>query len=163
MARKIDNGLERSRSKLRIMVLSWDYGVERVTRIELALSAWEADVLPLNYTRTQATLTPNGARSCLLLARISYRTAAACISLTSGTRAAGHNSPVPVSRHSRCSGRGVEHRRYDIPVGRSPERPGHILRPCGRYRPVRVIHRHASCLIADDQTAVHGHGAGRAS
>src|SRR5260370_348712 len=27
--------------------LSW----ERVTRIELALSAWEADVLPLNYTR----------------------------------------------------------------------------------------------------------------
>ncbi len=27
------------------------HGVERVTRIELALSAWEADVLPLNYTR----------------------------------------------------------------------------------------------------------------
>ena len=27
-------------------------GVERVTRIELAFSAWEADVLPLNYTRT---------------------------------------------------------------------------------------------------------------
>ena len=27
-------------------------GWERVTRIELALSAWEADVLPLNYTRT---------------------------------------------------------------------------------------------------------------
>ncbi len=29
--------------------------VERVTRIELALSAWEADVLPLNYTRAQDT------------------------------------------------------------------------------------------------------------
>ena len=28
--------------------------VERVTRIELALSAWEADVLPLNYTRAPA-------------------------------------------------------------------------------------------------------------
>jgi len=28
-------------------------GVERVTRIELALSAWEADVLPLNYTRVR--------------------------------------------------------------------------------------------------------------
>ena len=28
-----------------------DRAVERVTRIELALSAWEADVLPLNYTR----------------------------------------------------------------------------------------------------------------
>ena len=28
------------------------YGsLERVTRIELAFSAWEADVLPLNYTR----------------------------------------------------------------------------------------------------------------
>jgi hypothetical protein len=30
--------------------VTWVY-VERVTRIELALSAWEADVLPLNYTR----------------------------------------------------------------------------------------------------------------
>ena len=32
-------------------LLSWAFVVERVTRIELALSAWEADVLPLNYTR----------------------------------------------------------------------------------------------------------------
>jgi hypothetical protein len=31
--------------------LTWASVVERVTRIELALSAWEADVLPLNYTR----------------------------------------------------------------------------------------------------------------
>lgn len=30
---------------------TWGFSVERVTRIELALSAWEADVLPLNYTR----------------------------------------------------------------------------------------------------------------
>jgi hypothetical protein len=30
--------------------------VERVTRIELALSAWEADVLPLNYTRKRGPL-----------------------------------------------------------------------------------------------------------
>ena len=29
-------------------------GWERVTRIELALSAWEADVLPLNYTRARS-------------------------------------------------------------------------------------------------------------
>src|SRR4051812_18091123 len=28
--------------------------VERVTRVELAFSAWEADVLPLNYTRRTA-------------------------------------------------------------------------------------------------------------
>ncbi len=32
--------------------------VERVTRIELALSAWEADVLPLNYTRGRELLYP---------------------------------------------------------------------------------------------------------
>ena len=30
--------------------------VERVTRIELAFSAWEADVLPLNYARVGATV-----------------------------------------------------------------------------------------------------------
>jgi hypothetical protein len=29
------------------MPLTWDYEVERVTRIELALSAWEAERLPL--------------------------------------------------------------------------------------------------------------------
>ena len=34
--------------------LTWGDAVERVTRIELALSAWEADVLPLNYTRVVA-------------------------------------------------------------------------------------------------------------
>src|SRR4051794_23295083 len=35
--------------------------VERVTRIELAFSAWEADVLPLNYTRGTGQLTrPRG-------------------------------------------------------------------------------------------------------
>jgi hypothetical protein len=30
--------------------------MERVTRIELALSAWEADVLPLNYTRVSTDM-----------------------------------------------------------------------------------------------------------
>ena|ERR1035437_1825866 len=44
---KINNGLDQSRSKLRIMALTWGYGMERVTRIELALSAWEAERLPL--------------------------------------------------------------------------------------------------------------------
>jgi hypothetical protein len=33
------------------IVLAARYQVERVTGIEPALSAWEADVLPLNYTR----------------------------------------------------------------------------------------------------------------
>lgn len=32
---------------------TWGFHMERVTRIELALSAWEADVLPLNYTRVR--------------------------------------------------------------------------------------------------------------
>ncbi len=30
---------------------AYDLGLERMTRIELAFSAWEADVLPLNYIR----------------------------------------------------------------------------------------------------------------
>jgi hypothetical protein len=30
-----------------------DHGAERATRIELAFSAWEADVLPLNYARVK--------------------------------------------------------------------------------------------------------------
>src|SRR5688572_16021928 len=33
------------------MSLAWTFAVERVTGIEHALSAWEAGVLPLNYTR----------------------------------------------------------------------------------------------------------------
>jgi hypothetical protein len=34
-------------------VLTWGDVLERVTGIEPALSAWEADVLPLNYTRVR--------------------------------------------------------------------------------------------------------------
>ena len=43
--------------------------VERVTRIELALSAWEADVLPLNYTRAG----PSGRFGRVAFATTSYR------------------------------------------------------------------------------------------
>jgi hypothetical protein len=32
--------------------VSWAFGVERMTGIEPAYSAWEADVLPLNYIRS---------------------------------------------------------------------------------------------------------------
>ena len=49
------------------MPLAWAFAVERVTGIEPALSAWEADVLPLNYTR--AAPGPSGRR----LAPTSYR------------------------------------------------------------------------------------------
>ena len=49
--------------------------MERVTGIEPALSAWEADVLPLNYTRA----VPRADHAGWLpeLAPISYRTQAA--------------------------------------------------------------------------------------
>ena len=38
--------------------------MERATRIELAFSAWEADVLPLNYARGVSN--PNAGRAQLL-------------------------------------------------------------------------------------------------
>ena len=42
-----------SRQQTNPRSLTWGFIMERVTRIELALSAWEADVLPLNYTRVR--------------------------------------------------------------------------------------------------------------
>jgi hypothetical protein len=45
---------------------------ERVTGIEPALSAWEADVLPLNYTRAHRQTSPGGG-SLAVLAQTSYR------------------------------------------------------------------------------------------
>src|SRR5690242_5401810 len=38
-------------SRAAVTPLTWHFAVERVTGIEPALSAWEADGLPLNYTR----------------------------------------------------------------------------------------------------------------
>jgi hypothetical protein len=58
MARKINNGPGMIKAQERILILAWAFVVERVTRIELALSAWEADVLPLNYTRVTASRLP---------------------------------------------------------------------------------------------------------
>jgi hypothetical protein len=46
------------------MPLTWGSTLERVTRIELALSAWEADVLPLNYTRAAGPPWPTAVRVC---------------------------------------------------------------------------------------------------
>ncbi len=40
--------------------------MERVTRIELALSAWEADVLPLNYTREDRIWPLTASQGCQL-------------------------------------------------------------------------------------------------
>jgi hypothetical protein len=43
--------------KAETMPLTCGFALERVTGIEPALSAWEADVLPLNYTRAAPALT----------------------------------------------------------------------------------------------------------
>ena len=57
----IDRGLTTSN-----MVLLQRFSrVERVTGIEPALSAWEADVLPLNYTRRHADRHTAAARSAV--------------------------------------------------------------------------------------------------
>lgn len=52
------------------MPLAWAFVVERVTGIEPALSAWEADVLPLNYTRI-ATITQWGGAAEVQLTKAS--------------------------------------------------------------------------------------------
>jgi hypothetical protein len=65
--------LERSRPRLGTHVLSWAFVVERVTGIEPALSAWEADVLPLNYTRAHLHC-PAWEPACAVFAQTSYRT-----------------------------------------------------------------------------------------
>ena len=44
--------------------LTWAFVVERVKGIEPSLSAWEADVLPLNYTRQRPSLYPSRPTPC---------------------------------------------------------------------------------------------------
>jgi hypothetical protein len=63
---------ERARPGLGNHFLTWAFGWERVTGIEPALSAWEADVLPLNYTRAHCSSSPSGG-SLAVLAQTSYR------------------------------------------------------------------------------------------
>ena len=52
--------------------LTWRFALERVTGIEPALSAWEADVLPLNYTRA-CLHCPGTEPACAVFAQTSYR------------------------------------------------------------------------------------------
>ena len=71
MARKIRKNREAMTAQAGKHSVAWAFVVERVTRIELALSAWEADVLPLNYTRVPGRSAGSG---CLERpARTSYR------------------------------------------------------------------------------------------
>lgn len=46
--------------------LAWAFCVERMTGIEPAYSAWEADVLPLNYIREAASRPPWASLAALL-------------------------------------------------------------------------------------------------
>ena len=55
------------------VVLTWAFTLERVTGIEPALSAWEADVLPLNYTRAHLSCLATEP-ACAVFAQTSYRT-----------------------------------------------------------------------------------------
>jgi hypothetical protein len=63
------------RSSVRKTSSTWCFALERVTGIEPALSAWEADVLPLNYTRVhvQRLTGPAEEPGCAVFAQTSYR------------------------------------------------------------------------------------------
>jgi hypothetical protein len=52
MARKINNGTGMIRGQAPDVALTWSNKLERVTRIELALSAWEAERIGLVTTLT---------------------------------------------------------------------------------------------------------------
>ena len=54
MWHEIDSGASGATSKVVVDPSELGEHLERVTGIEPAFSAWEADVLPLNYTRGDA-------------------------------------------------------------------------------------------------------------
>jgi hypothetical protein len=58
MARSTIRSLNDRKLSGRNLIPTWSFTLERVTGIEPALSAWEADVLPLNYTRATADPRP---------------------------------------------------------------------------------------------------------
>ena len=75
IARKAATTVEQHGPGSGTVVLTWAFMLERVTRIELALSAWEADVLPLNYTRAhvQRLVLSATEPGCAVFAQTSYR------------------------------------------------------------------------------------------
>jgi hypothetical protein len=73
MARTVSDDPQLVRPGLAESPLTCGYTVERVTGIEPALSAWEADVLPLNYTRAHLHC-PGTEPACAVFAQTSYRT-----------------------------------------------------------------------------------------
>src|SRR5580704_1208259 len=98
------------------MPLSWGFWWERVTRIELALSAWEADVLPLNYTRAARA----EAQARGLSYRNRRRASAYWQRMTAREAAQGPREQV---RRSRATGPPQHARRHTRAAGRAPGLP----------------------------------------
>ena len=75
MARTVSDDPQLVRPGLAERPLTCGFALERVTGIEPALSAWEADVLPLNYTRVHehGLVTLTAGRACAVFAQTSYR------------------------------------------------------------------------------------------
>ena len=76
MARPVSRCLVMSKTVGDADSLTCTFVLERVTGIEPALSAWEADVLQLNYTRAHLPLSVVEATelACAVFAQTSYRT-----------------------------------------------------------------------------------------
>jgi hypothetical protein len=76
MARRLAKCPVTDKTPLSTLALTWVFVLERVTGIEPALSAWEADVLPLNYTRAhlQSSVVATTEPACAVFAQTSYRT-----------------------------------------------------------------------------------------
>jgi hypothetical protein len=72
MARRPVRAIDRRKARLRKQLPTWPFAWERMTGIEPALSAWEADVLPLNYIRRLCRAPPE-AGSSAVLAHTCYR------------------------------------------------------------------------------------------
>ena len=73
MARQDGYGVSKRGNQVRTAFLTCAFASERVTGIEPALSAWEADVLPLNYTRAYLHCFATEP-ACAVFAQTSYRT-----------------------------------------------------------------------------------------
>jgi hypothetical protein len=65
MARRPISSRNDRRPSVRKISPTWAFALERMTGIEPALSAWEADVLPLNYIRREQGALASEGPDCL--------------------------------------------------------------------------------------------------
>ena len=136
--------LERRKPRRRKHRLTWAFMLERVTGIEPAFSAWEADVLPLNYTRRSAH--PTARRPGRL-----HRTAVANPALGKLVRRLpGLRASIP-SAPERMLAAEVRGRRGACPEGMST----------GGRRPVRSARVDVGSVTARCSQAVGGSSAAR--